>query len=108
MRTAHGPLPSVPYPREADDIPSVVACDDGAACFGSMIADDLGEMLGRSERRPLVMGIALHRYPAGRPHRLRHLRRALRHVAARREDAWPTRSGDVLGFCASRLGDLVP
>ena len=32
------------------------------------------------------MGVALHAYLVGQPHRLRHLKRALRHIAARRED----------------------
>jgi hypothetical protein len=32
------------------------------------------------------MGIALHPYLVGQPYRLRHLRRALAHIAARR--AW--------------------
>ena len=33
------------------------------------------------------MGIALHPYIVGQPYRLRHLRRALRHIAAARDAA---------------------
>ena len=31
------------------------------------------------------MGVALHAYLVGQPHRLRHLKRALRHIAKHRE-----------------------
>ena len=45
----------------------------------------------------LVMGIALHPYLVGQPYRLRHLRRALAHVAAARDrgQAWITTPGAI-------------
>ena len=43
----------------------------------------------------LVMGIALHPYLVGQPYRLRHLRRALEHIAAARRDVWLTTAGAV-------------
>ena len=56
-------------------------------------ADDrsttLDEMLDQSRRQPLVMGVALHPYIVGQPYRLRHLRRALSHLA---RSARPRRS----------------
>jgi hypothetical protein len=62
---------------------------DGAA-FADMIIDQFDEMLLQANHpqhpQPLVMGIALHPYLVGQPYRLRHLRRALAHIAARR--AW--------------------
>mgnify|MGYP000179098390 CR=1 FL=1 len=46
---------------------------------------------------PLVMGIALHPYIIGQPYRLRHLRRALQHVAAARDrgQVWMTTPGAI-------------
>jgi len=41
------------------------------------------------------MGIALHAYIVGQPFRLRHLRRALAHVAAPREAVWRTTAGAI-------------
>jgi allantoinase len=52
-------------------------------------------MLAQSAREPLVMGIALHPYIIGQPHRLRHLRRALTHVAKHRERIWLTTAGAI-------------
>jgi hypothetical protein len=43
----------------------------------------------------LVMGIALHPYIVGQPYRLRHLRRALAHIARARDDIWLTTPGAI-------------
>jgi hypothetical protein len=60
-----------------------------------MIIDQFEEMLAQSAAQPLVMGIALHAYIVGQPFRLRHLRRALAHIAARRDDIWITTPGAI-------------
>lgn len=108
MRTAHGPLLSIPYPQEANDVPAIAARKDGAAYFADMIVDNFDEMLAQSRAQPLVMGIALHPYLVGQPYRLRHLRRALTHLCAHREAIWVTRSGDIFKFCASQPTGTIP
>lgn len=99
MRTAHGPLLSIPYPQEANDIPSIAARKDGAQAFADIVRDSFDEMLEQSADQPLVMGIALHPYLVGQPYRLRHLRRVLQHICAHRDDVWITRAGDIYDFC---------
>ena len=108
MDTAGGRLLSVPYPQEVNDIPSIAARKDGAAVFADMIIDNFDEMLEQSVDQPLVMGIALHPYLVGQPYRLRHLRRALTHIAARRDDIWLTRAGDIHSYCRNQIPDLIP
>ena len=95
MRTAAGPLLSIPYPQEVNDIPSIVARRDSAATFADMIIDNFDEMKEQAERQPLVMGIALHPYIVGQPFRIRHLRRALTHIARHRDAIWIARAGDI-------------
>jgi peptidoglycan/xylan/chitin deacetylase (PgdA/CDA1 family) len=95
MTTRAGPLLAIPYPQEVNDIPAVVARKDGAAQFANMIVDNFDEMLEQARGQSLVMGIALHPYILGQPYRLRHLRRALTHIAGRRADIWLTRAGDI-------------
>ena len=102
MRTRAGPLLSIPYPQEVNDIPSIVARKDSAAMFAEMIVDTFDEMLDQSVQQPLVMGIALHPYIVGQPGRLRQLRRALQHITARRDQIWLTRAGDISRFCHAR------
>ena len=66
------------------------------------------EMLELSESRPWVMGVALHAYLVGQPHRLRHLKRALRHISARREAIWLTTPGAIARHCESLPAGTVP
>ena len=108
METSGGRLLSVPYPQEVNDIPSIVARKDGAADFADMIIDNFDEMLEQSVDQPLVMGIALHPYLVGQPYRLRHLRRALTHIAAQRDAIWLTRAGDIHSYCRDQIPDLIP
>lgn len=77
-----GRILSVPYSQEINDIPAIIARQSSASDFADMIIDQFDEMLEQAEAGPsLVLGIALHPYIVGQPYRLRHLRRALRHIA---------------------------
>jgi peptidoglycan/xylan/chitin deacetylase (PgdA/CDA1 family) len=99
LKTRTGRILSVPYPQELNDIPSIVGRKDTAADFADMIVDQFDEMLEQAADGPLVMGIALHAYLVGQPYRLRHLRRALAHIAARRDDIWLTTAGAIADHC---------
>lgn len=99
---------AVPYPQEVNDIPAIVARKMGGEAFADMIVDQFDEMLELSQTRPLVMGVALHAYLVGQPHRLRHLKRALRHIAARRETIWLTTPGAIARHCESLPAGTVP
>jgi allantoinase len=97
-RCGSGPGPGgcspFPYPQEVNDIPSIVARKDAAAQFADMIVDDFEERLHQTrDGLPQVMGIALHPYLVGQPHRLRQLRRALSHLSSRRDVVWITTAG---------------
>ena len=107
--TAHGPIMAVPYPQEVNDIPSIIARKDGAAQFAEMIVEDFEERL-RQVRDGVaqVMGIALHPYIIGQPYRMRALRRALAHVAARRGDVWITTAGAVFDHAAALPPGSIP
>lgn len=96
MQTRSGRILSVPYPQELNDIPQIVGRKREAAEFADMIIDAFDVMLEESRRRPLVMGIALHGYLMGQPHRIKHLDRALRHILDRSgEQVWWTTAGAI-------------
>lgn len=88
---------SIPYSQELNDIPMIVARQLDGKDFAQMIVDNFDEMLDQSRHQPLVMGIALHPYLVGQPYRLRHLRRALQHLAASRDrgEVWFTTPGAI-------------
>ena len=120
-----GRILSIPYSQEINDIPSIVARHDSAKDFADMIIDQFDEMLEQTSQHsrtypPLVLGIALHPYIVGQPFRLRHLRRALEHIAEARTrhkeymyghelDGYPTlgRTYEVWVTTAGAIADHV-
>jgi allantoinase len=104
MQTRTGQtLWSIPYPQELNDIPMIMGRHLDGAAFADMIVDNFDEMLQQSQQQSLVMGIALHPYVVGQPYRLRHLRRALQHIAAARDrgDIWVTTPGAICAHMQS-------
>lgn len=97
MRTRSGvPLWAIPYPQELNDIPMIIGRQLDGRDFADLVIDNFDEMLAQSAAQPLVMGIALHPYLVGQPYRLRHLRRALEHIAAS-DAVWFTTPGAICG-----------
>ncbi|WP_239479982.1 polysaccharide deacetylase family protein [Actibacterium sp. 188UL27-1] len=96
MATRGGKILSVPYPQELNDIPQIVGRKREGAEFCDMIIDAFDVMLEESARCPLVMGLALHGYIMGQPHRAKHLARALRHMQSAGGGAvWWTTAGKI-------------
>ncbi|WP_210215314.1 polysaccharide deacetylase family protein [Lichenihabitans psoromatis] len=108
MRTRRGRILAVPYPQELNDIPMIVGRKIGGDAFADMIVDQFDEMLHQSRDVPLVMGIALHAYLVGQPYRLRHLRRALAHIAGQRDLVFITRPGAIAAHVLSLPPGIVP
>ena len=94
---------AIPYPQELNDIPMVIARQMDGKDFANMVIDNFDEMRQQATAQPLVMGIALHPYIVGQPYRLRHLRRALQHIARARDagDIWVTTPGAICNHVAS-------
>jgi peptidoglycan/xylan/chitin deacetylase (PgdA/CDA1 family) len=101
FRTRRGALWAIPYPQELNDIPMIVARLMDGRDFADMIVDNFDEMLAQSRVQPLVMGIALHPYIVGQPYRLRHLRRALKHIVAAKR-AWLTTPGAICEYVSKK------
>ena len=99
---------AVPYPQEVNDIPQIAGRKIGGDAFADIIVDQFDEMLELSQERPLVMGVALHAYLVGQPHRLRHLKRALSHIAKHRDRIWLTTPGAIARHCQSLPAGIVP
>jgi peptidoglycan/xylan/chitin deacetylase (PgdA/CDA1 family) len=95
LNTRQGRLLAVPYPQELNDSAAIIGRQVSAGEFADMIVDQFEEMLLQARQQPLVMGISLHAMIAGQPFRVRHLRRALQHIAAQREQCWLTTAGAI-------------
>jgi allantoinase len=101
LRTQRGPLLSLPYPQEINDSAAIMGRQVGASEFADMVVDQFDELLLQSQEQPLAMGIALHAMIVGQPFRLRHLRRALQHIAQHREACWITTAGAIADHAAT-------
>jgi allantoinase len=104
MRTRNGPLLSIPYPHEVNDVPMVVLHDGTASSFADMAIDNFDEMLAQSENQSLVYGITIHTFIAGQPFRIRQFRRVLDHLVRHRDKIWFT----TPGACARHYATLFP
>jgi peptidoglycan/xylan/chitin deacetylase (PgdA/CDA1 family) len=103
MRTRSGPLLSVPYPMELNDMGTNVLRDHSGREFADMIVDQFDELLEQSANAPLVMSVALHTFVCAQPFRLRPLRKALKHCVEHKDNkkVWYTRAVDIANYCMS-------
>jgi hypothetical protein len=105
MKTRTGRILSLPYPQELNDIPQIVARKREGAEFADMIVDAFDVMTEESARRPLVMGVALHPYIVGWPHRFKHLKRALQHILRRADErVWFATAGEIAAHARTCIG----
>ena len=109
MKTRVGRILSIPYPQELNDIPQIVARKREGDEFARMIVDAFDVMHAECEKRPLVMGIALHPYIVGWPHRFVHLARALATIRERADDkVWFTTAGAIANHVGTLRDGTVP
>ena len=103
MRTRSGPLLSVPYPMELNDIGTTVNRDHTGREFADMVVDQFDELLQQSRQQPLVMSVALHPFICGQPFRLRPLRQALKHCVEHKDKdkVWFTNAGRIARHCVT-------
>jgi peptidoglycan/xylan/chitin deacetylase (PgdA/CDA1 family) len=96
LSTDHGALLSIPYSQEINDLPAVIQRQQEAEGFATMIRDAVEQLLSEADRRPSVLGIALHPYIMGQAHRVPPLARVL--TALREADdprIWWTTAGAI-------------
>lgn len=96
--TATGPLLSIPYPQEINDIPTIIPNGASIERFCRMIRDQLLELMSRQQGPALVMGIALHPYIVGQPFRFYHLKKILREISEMKNEFWLTTPGEIYKY----------
>ncbi|MGI9658516.1 MAG: polysaccharide deacetylase family protein [Gaiellaceae bacterium] len=111
LSTRGGPLLSVPYPHEVNDVPMIALHHGSASGFAEVIVDNFDELLAQSRSQALVYGIVLHTFIVGQPFRLRRFREALEHILSSRDELWLTTPGEIAEFWRDRVqapGDVKP
>ena len=108
LRTRRGRILAIPYPIEVNDTRGIVWYRYTADEFADLMVDQFDEMLEQSAGQPLVCPISLHPFVAGRPYRLRRLRRAFEHIAKHHSRIWLTRPREICAHIESLPPGVVP
>ena len=103
MSTKNGPLLSVPYPHEVNDVPMIVIHHGTAPAFADMAIDNITEMLKQSKEQALACGITIHSFIMGQPYRIHHLRRVLEHLNANSDEIWFATPGEIAEHYAAQF-----
>jgi hypothetical protein len=84
IRTAHGPMLTMPYSVELNDIPIMMIQHHRAEELFDRTVAQFDRLYEEAEQQGAkVMGLAVHPYISGVPHRIGWLEKALAHMAAR-------------------------
>lgn len=76
IKTAHGPLVTLPYTVETNDIPVMMIHQHQSSYWTTRLTDTFDQLYEESADRPKIMAVAMHPYISGMPHRIRHLQAA--------------------------------
>src|SRR6266853_657520 len=73
ISTANGPLVTLPYTVECNDIPMMIVQHHEAAYWTRKCIDCFERLYKESAERPKIMAIAIHPYISGQPFRIKYL-----------------------------------
>jgi peptidoglycan/xylan/chitin deacetylase (PgdA/CDA1 family) len=83
LKTRTGPLVSVPYTQECNDVAMMLIQHHAAAEYRNRAIDQFEQLFSDAEDSARVMAIVVHPYIMGAPHRMRYFREALEHIRSR-------------------------
>ncbi len=81
IATANGPLVTLPYTVELNDIPMMLVQHHESAYFTTRCIDSFDRLYREGASRAKVMAIAIHPYISGQPHRIKYLEAVYDHIA---------------------------
>jgi allantoinase len=73
IRTAHGPLVTLPYTMELNDIPMMAVAHHESDYLLKRTIDQFDRLYAEGERRAKIISLAIHPYLSGQPHRIKYL-----------------------------------
>jgi peptidoglycan/xylan/chitin deacetylase (PgdA/CDA1 family) len=94
LKTRSGPLMTMPYSLEVNDLPVFVGRHQTPEDFCRIIRAQFDQLYEDGETRARVMAIALHPFVIGTPHRVRALADALRYLQGR-SGVWFATAGEI-------------
>src|SRR5712691_9447039 len=73
IRTAKGPLVTLPYSLELNDIPMMIIQHHESDYLLKRTIDQFDRLYAESEKRAKICALAIHPYISGQPHRIKYL-----------------------------------
>ena len=73
ISTAHGPLVTLPYTVELNDIPTMIVQHHESPYWATRCKDMFDRLYLEGAERAKIMAIAIHPYISGQPHRIKYL-----------------------------------
>ena len=73
IQTANGPLTTLPYTVELNDIPTMIVQHHESPYWAQRCRDSLDRLHAEGAERAKIMAVAIHPYISGQPHRIRYL-----------------------------------
>ena len=80
ISTAYGPLVTLPYTVELNDIPAMIVQHHESPYWATRCRDAFNRLHMEGAERAKVMAIAIHPYISGQPHRIRYLEEVYDHL----------------------------
>lgn len=81
IETTHGPLVTLPYTMENNDIAMMIVQHHEAGYWTQKCNDTFDRLYEEGATRPRVMAIAIHPYISGQPFRIKYLEQVYAHMA---------------------------
>jgi allantoinase len=80
IATANGPLVTLPYTVELNDIPMMLVQHHESEYFTRRCIDTFDRLYQEGKERAKIMAIAIHPYISGQPHRIKYLEQVYDHL----------------------------
>jgi allantoinase len=81
IKTKNGPLITLPYSIETNDIPVMAVQYHEAAYWTQKCIDSFNCLYQESENRAKILAIAIHPYISGQPFRIKYLEKVYEHIS---------------------------
>jgi hypothetical protein len=81
IKTGNGPLITLPYTMETNDIPVMMVQHHEAGYWKQKCIDQFDRLYQEGADRPKIMAIAIHPYISGQPFRIKYLEQVYDYIS---------------------------
>jgi allantoinase len=106
IRTKNGPLVTLPYTVELNDITMMIVQHHESDYLLKRAIDQFDRLYAEGATRPRIMALAIHPYISGQPHRIKYLEQIYDYVA-RHDGVLHWNGAEILDWYMGQRGDAL-